>query len=85
MLRVVVTAGGAPASDVEVNVYDEHDEWIGSASQAADGRFELKLVPGTYRVEAYSWMDGYDSAEAHSVLVREGSTTMEIRLALPEY
>ncbi len=83
-LRVYVTADGKATSEAEVNVYDQFGEWIGSPSEVATGRFELKLPAGTYMVEAWPWIDGYDRAEAPSVQVREGSMLTEVRLVFPK-
>ena len=70
-----------PLIDVDVYAKPQKPEGSsgGSASTGPDGRFQLELEPGEYKVAARTWEEGYGAAETEVTL---GASEAEIRFAL---
>jgi hypothetical protein len=66
---------------VEVDVYARPRDGtsVASASTGPDGRFQLELEPGEYKVAARSWDEGYGGAEMEVAL---GASGADVRFAL---
>ncbi len=63
-----------PLPGVEIRVFGDGTELDASATSGSDGRFELRLPPGTYTLEAVVPEDGPGmSAQPVDVIVERGS------------
>ena len=84
LVRVLLTAGGKPTSDAGLELLDASDDWIGDLTPVSKGTFEIRVVPGEYRVYALPHLDGYEEKWSDWIEISDVSEVIELRLELPE-